>query len=379
MRILVITPYFYPHTGGSERYIEELYHAARQLDQSIKVDILTYNTDNAKKTQHYRGFTIYRVNCWEILRGQFALPNYVELIKLARRLKANRYDLVNSHTRFFDNSWWTPLLAKYLGAKSILTDHCADHPTHPNSLVSMVAKGVDYLVTPLIVRFYDRITVVSQATKNFIAKLGVKTATVIPGGINPQLFGKTTGNQMKQQLGIGKTDIVITFVGRMIPAKNPGLVVAAAQTITARFPHTMFVLAGDGDLLAKLKKAATAKIIFTGNLSRSKVINLLKASDILVHPSVHHEGLPSVILEAAAAGCAVIATNRGGVAELIKPKRTGIIIKPTQKSLQTAVIELVNNSRQRGKLASALRKLVIENYNWKSIAREYLNLLNQIR
>ena len=83
IKILLISPYFAPHIGGSQRYMEELYvHLSEQFPH-ISVDVLTYNTTDSKTIEKYRGITIYRVPCWEILPGQFALPNPIKLIALS--------------------------------------------------------------------------------------------------------------------------------------------------------------------------------------------------------------------------------------------------------------------------------------------------------
>lgn len=182
-RVLVVTPYFYPHVGGSEKYIEQLYGKLMEVDSNMEVDVLTYDTEKRGKFEEYKGFSVYRVGCWEILKGQFAIPNYFELIGLAWKLKPKKYDVVNSHTRFFDNSWWAWLLARYLGAKSLLTDHCAYHPVHKSWLVRMVAKAVDKVMIPVLGKMYDQVSVVSRATKSFLGKNGMKRSIeVVYGG-----------------------------------------------------------------------------------------------------------------------------------------------------------------------------------------------------
>src|SRR3990167_7935855 len=115
MRILVTTPYFYPHSGGSQNYIANLYSTLVKKHPEVKVDIVCYNTDKVSIRERYKNLNVYRVGCQEILPGQFALPNYLELLDLIKRLKKinGRYDIVNSHTRFFDNYLWGPILAKY--------------------------------------------------------------------------------------------------------------------------------------------------------------------------------------------------------------------------------------------------------------------------
>ena len=174
MRTLIISPFFHPHKGGSQKYIEELYSHLMKIDKSVKVDVICYNTTNSSKKGKYGHFQIYRVGCWQILPGQFALPNYAELIKtLYKLIRQNKYDFVVSNTRFFESSWWAPILAKIINTKSILIDHCAYHPVHTSKFVRIVAKYIDKIVSPLICRLYNRVIVTNEATLQFLRNIGV--------------------------------------------------------------------------------------------------------------------------------------------------------------------------------------------------------------
>jgi glycosyltransferase involved in cell wall biosynthesis len=368
MRILVITPYFYPHPGGSQRYIEELYGEVLRQHPDWEVDVLTYNTEKIVSQEKYRGMTIYRVGCIEFLRGQFALPNYFEIWRVLRKLKHRKYDVVNSHTRFFDNSWWAPLAAKYLGSKAVLTDHCAYHPAHKSGWVRKLAEGVDHVVIPLLSLMYNQVTVVSEATKRFLISHGMqREVQVVYGGVDP---GSYKGMNVNRD-----NEVVIGFVGRMIPAKGPQLVVEAAKKLLGRYPKLRFVFAGDGELLTKLKKDESERMVFLGALDREKVVQLMKEMDICVLPSTHHEGLPSVILEAGAAGCAVVTTDRGGVREVIEEGKTGVIIEATVADLINKLEKLINDKELRRKLGKGLQKKVVTDYSWQRISEQYVKVL----
>ena len=368
MRILVITPYFYPHFGGSQHYIEEIYSALMDDNPNVEVDVICYNTEKTKKEEKYRNLNIYRVDAIEILRGQFALANYLEIISLIKKLnQKHTYQVVNSHSRFFDCSWWTPYIAKYLGAKSVLTDHCAYHPTHKSWFISKIAKAVDKLLSPIISKKYDHITVVSKATQKFFKKLtGLNSKIIYPGSSNRNIKKINTDNKK----------LLISFVGRMIDSKKPHLVALAAQNITKQYPNTTFVFAGDGPLLPQLQQSNNPQIKFLGKLSHEKTQKLLEKTDILVHPSQHHEGLPLTLLEAGVANCAIAATDQGGTKEIIKDKQTGLIIDspPTVKNIETTLKKLIDDSVLRKNLSKNLKKQIKNNYQWSKSARQLIEL-----
>src|ERR1035437_404440 len=138
-KILVITPFFYPHIGGSERYIEELYLFLRKKHPEIAVDVLCYNTNNVSKQEDYQGMTIYRIPCWNLLKDQFSVSNPVALTHFLFNHK-NSYDLIHASTRFFESSWWAPFYAKLTRTRVVLTDHCAYYPTTGNWLINLVVR-----------------------------------------------------------------------------------------------------------------------------------------------------------------------------------------------------------------------------------------------
>ncbi len=350
MKILVLSPYFYPHIGGSERYIEELYGELVKQNPEVEVDVLTYNTENAEKLERYKNFNIYRVGCWEILPNQFVLPNYFELISLLKQLKKKNYSHVNAHTRFFDTAWWGWLAAKFFGAKSILTDHCASHPQHKNFIVRMVAKIVDRLAMPLLYKAYQQITVVSQATKDFWVKSvnQSKKIIVIPNSVDDSLLAK-------KQVSDHKTSV--RFVGRNVATKGAGIFDEVIKELKPKYPKVVFER--------------------ISGLSHDRVMRLLQQTNILVHPSIHHEGLPTIILEAGLAECAVVATNVGGTKELIKNGRSGILVEPSIAEVKFAVEKLLNEPSKAEKMGEELKQKVLKDYMWAKTADKYNKLLSK--
>lgn len=348
MKILVLTPYFYPHIGGSERYIEELYSELVKQNPEIEVDVLTYNTNGSKKSERHKNFNIYRVGCWEILPNQFALPNYFELIALLRQLKKKNYSYVNAHTRFFDTAWWGWLVAKFFGAKSVLTDHCASHPQHGSFIVRTIAKLIDSLAMSFLYKVYEQITVVSQATRDFwIEHVGqIKNIVVIPNSVNDSLAAVE---------GISGDEISVRFVGRNVAAKGAGIFDEVAKELKNKYP----------------------KVIFESinGLSHDEVMRLLQQTTILVHPSIHHEGLPTVILEAGLSGCAIIATDVGGTRELIKNEEFGFLVKPSVLEVKASVEKLLNKPSKAEEMGEKLRREVLKDYTWAKTAKKYNELL----
>ncbi len=384
MRVLLISSYFYPHQGGSQQYMEELYHNLMKIDSTVAVDVICYNTDKTKKVERYRGFTIYRIPCIQILPGQFALPNYFSLIWTIFKLsQKHSYNIVHSNTRFFDHSWWVPIVAKFLGSKAVLTDHCASHPIHPSQFLTFVIKLLDKFMTFITSRFYDLIMVTNNSTKDFVQSIGMNNPVVLYGGVDTEFFNPKKQDGIRLIPKIAKRfsdkEIVITFLGRMIETKGPHLLMESAKILVKQFHNIYFVFAGNGEMYKKLNNDVRLKNVYlTGSLNKKDVAKLLANTDIFVHPSIHHEGFPNAILEAGASGCAVIATDMGGTREIIEKGKTGILVVPDKDKLNKAIVELINNRKKMQNLGKNIRIKIVENYDWKKISCEFKNILNNL-
>lgn len=384
MKVLLISSYFYPHQGGSQQYMEELYHNLMKIDSLVQVDVVCYNTDKTKKVEQYRGFTIYRVPSVQILPGQFALPNYLSLIWTIFKLsQKHSYDIVHSNTRFFDHSWWAPIVARLLGAKAVLTDHCASHPVYPSKPLILFIKLLDKFTTSITSRFYDLVMVTNNSTKHFVQSIGMRNPVIIYGGVDTEFFNPRKRDKVRSIPNIEKRfsdrEIVITFLGRMIETKGPNLLMEAARALVKEYKHVYFIFAGNGGIYQKLNHGTQPeRVYFMGALNKEQVAKLLANTDIFVHPSIHHEGFPNAILEAGASGCAVIATDKGGTRELIINGNTGLLVKPSAKSLYTALVSLIENIGRRDELGDNLHKKIEKEFDWKNIAGEFKNVLDQI-
>src|ERR1035437_2354910 len=180
-KILVITPFFYPHIGGSERYMEELYLFLRKKHPEIAVDVLCYNTNQVLPKENYQGMTIHRIPCLNILKDQFSLPNPLALLQFLFKNK-NQYDLIHCSTRFFDSSWWAPFYAKFTKTSVILTDHCADYPTSGTWLINLVIRLLENTVVRFSLHFYDAVFAETKTTKHFLKQtFGIDSQVAYPG------------------------------------------------------------------------------------------------------------------------------------------------------------------------------------------------------
>jgi glycosyltransferase involved in cell wall biosynthesis len=364
-KILVITPFFYPHIGGSERYIEELYLFLRKKHPEIVVDVLCYNTNQTLRKENYQGMTIYRIPCLNILKDQFSLPNPLVLIQflLASR---NSYDLIHCSTRFFDSSWWAPFYAKLTKTRVVLTDHCAYYPTTGNWLINLVVKLFENTIVRLSLHFYSAVFAETKATKHFLRQnFGINSEVAYPG----------LSSNLQQPRAESKK-VMVVYVGRMIKSKGVEFLFDIAKENTA----VNFVFAGPGALVQVLKDKIQAKnfqnITILGGISREDTAKLLAEADIFAYPTWHSEGLPMALLEAGEKGVAVVATDTGAISELIDSER-GILVEPKDsQAFRDGLQKLIIDRELRLKLGKNLQEFTLHNFTWDNAASLVLEQLH---
>jgi glycosyltransferase involved in cell wall biosynthesis len=149
----------------------------------------------------------------------------------------------------------------------------------------------------------------------------------------------------------------------------------AARQVCDRFPKTRFVVVGEGPLRERLEAQArrlmlSENVIFTG--FREDVVALLKTFRGFVLPSLS-EGFPTVILYAMAASLPVVATNVGGIPEMVRDNITGLLAKPADAgSLAEAVCRLLVNPDTAAEMGRAGRRQVEMVFNLDKKIQETL-------
>ena len=162
---------------------------------------------------------------------------------------------------------------------------------------------------------------------------------------------------LRRELGIAPDVPLVGIVGRLCPIKNHYLFLKVAARIAAVRPDVRFLVVGDGELGSAIRARAdrldlSNRVIFAG--WRSDLAQVYGDLDVLVSCS-HNEGMPISLIEAMAAGCPVLATNVGGVPDLIDDHQTGLLVPDGDPSrLAATLLRLLQDGElARGLAASA--------------------------
>jgi len=170
------------------------------------------------------------------------------------------------------------------------------------------------------------------------------------------------------------TEPIIAMVGRLVEKKGHRVLLRAVQMLRRRRGSLMVAIAGDGPLRSELESLAeslgiSALVNFCGTLPAEQVQELLAASRVLAVPSVvaadgDRDGLPNVILEAAAIGTPVVASDICGIPEFVANRETGLLVPPEEpRRLADALATILDDPAAAQSMARAARRRVVAEYD----------------
>ena len=196
---------------------------------------------------------------------------------------------------------------------------------------------------------------------------GKRHVEMVPNGVEtPAAMTPESRAKVRAALPIPRHDaVVVLFVGRLAVQKNIPLLFEALRRFDAA-TRPVLLLAGSGPLRAELEQKAAelglaADAVFIGD--RTEVGEVMQASDLIVLPS-HDEGMSNVVLEAMAAGCAVVASDVGGNPEVIVDGESGLLFAAGDADALTERLRaLVADGRRRESIGRKARERIANNYS----------------
>ena len=174
----------------------------------------------------------------------------------------------------------------------------------------------------------------------------------------------------------------ILYVANLFPYKGHLDLVDAASAVAARFPKVRFLLAGREEGIGAQLRSRIEELGLRDQVSllgpRDDVAALMSAANLVVHPS-HEEGFSNTILEAMAAGKAVVATAVGGIPEAVVEGVTGTLVPPrSPERLAEAMLSLLENPSRARAMGEAGRKRVRDLFPAKKMVHEMETLYEEL-
>jgi glycosyltransferase involved in cell wall biosynthesis len=225
----------------------------------------------------------------------------------------------------------------------------------------------------------DRVVAVSRPLAEAALGLGVAKDRIdlVPNGIDRDAFQPRDREAARRELGLGNDKRIVLYVGNMLESKGALDLVRAFGEAGTLLAHARLVMLGGGkdfEACAQLVKSLGVDAQLLGPKPHSDVPQYLAAADVLALPS-WNEGMPNVVLEALASGRRVVATNVGGIPDIVTSDTLGILVPPKNPTELAGALERVLSSAGDPELISRS----LPNGDWEHSARAlYQSLLSAL-
>jgi glycosyltransferase involved in cell wall biosynthesis len=328
MRVTLVTETYFPQVNGVSRTLGQL--VRRLTDRGDLVQLVHPDYGEPALGEH------------DCLVRSVSLPFYKELAVLGH-VRARKVPVVSSfHTNFDQYSHHYRVgFARGTIWRYLRWFHARTVETYVPSLATIAdldAKGFERLV-------------------------------LWPRGVDATLFrpDRPGRERVRRTLGIEPDEVVVGYVSRIAAEKNVEYLGEVLAAVSSARPAARFLFVGDGPARADLERTMGSRASFVGYRTGEDLADHYAAADLFAFSSLT-ETFGNVVLEAMASALPVVALRAGGVADIVRPGETGMLIDPAAPSsaFTSAVIDLIDDHDRRRRTADAARAYAVSQ-SWDEI------------
>ena len=370
--------------GGIARHCEGL--AKALVQQNHQVHLFTLDFPGSPNYEEMNGIKVYRA------ATELGHPNFLTWVllfnhflekKMAEVSQSVEFDVMHVHD-------WLAAFAgisfkRYLQKPMVLTVHSTEigRAQGLHSADSFSIDGIEWWATYEA----DKVIACSQSMKNEICghfNLPWDKVDVIPNAIDATKYNSSVDRgSVRKRYGVGWGEKMILCVGRLVPQKGIEYFIRAIPSIASRYPEVKFIIVGEGwsrDFLEAEARSTRqrGKIRFTGFVSDKEVIDLMKSADVLIVPSVY-EPFGIVALEGMATGVPVVASQVGGLSEVIEHDRTGLFVYPkSPESIAWGIHRILSDPDHARWLTENAKDKLQKAYSWEAVAMKTVEVYRKL-
>lgn len=395
-RVLIMTSTFPPESGdGTPRFILDL---AKSLQPWMSVEILTPHSPGSKRADIVEGV--------DVKRFRYFFPSRAQILTSDSGLAAN-----------IRTSWAARLQSPFLIVAQVVAllrsvkrfrpavVNC--HWLVPQGLAAAVARTFVRFPIVLHVHAADAYLLRRIPLGGLIARFVVsRSAAVLADGshvrsVLDNLLGYQSGASLRP-MGVWSSqfemarhadgevpdtpDEFVLFVGRLVEKKGVEYLIRAMVSIRHPRPNMELVIIGDGPLRIDLvaladELALSAQVHFLGSQDHRVVAALMHKANVICVPSIvdsrgETEGMPTVVLEAMAAGARVVGSAVDGIPDVLRDVDNGWLVEPAdQQSLAAGILAALTHPE--GDVIAARGSKTAMRHDWRAVAEEYASVLQE--
>ncbi|MDE3111935.1 MAG: glycosyltransferase family 4 protein [Chloroflexota bacterium] len=364
MKIGIVSPYAYPRPGGANSYIREQYEQLRDLGHEVRIITAPWGDDPPARDVIQIGQAIAVPYNGSI--GRVTLSLRLEWL-VSRMLKREHFDVIHHHE---------PLVP-------FLSMQILDRAKCPNVATFHAFGGFSlsyWLGRPFGEHYMDKLDAriaVSTAAKHHVSRYFPGEYRIIPNGVDVDQFANA---RPFPEYRDGKVNIL--FVGRLEPRKGAMHLLRAYALLKPRYPNTRLIVCNWGPQLGNLRRFVRSQglgdVLFAGRVSDIDKARFYKTADIFCAPSTGQESFGIVLLEAMAAGRAVVASDIHGYKRVVQRNVSGLLVEPKEpEELAQAIARLIDDPALRDRLGAAGAERAKE-FDWEHVARQLVEVYEEV-
>jgi glycogen(starch) synthase len=361
-------------TGGAEWALVNLAPELKQCTGCVEVAVLhaPYTLQVQLESQ---GIPVHRLDIrdpWHIWPGVY---------RLKRLLRTRRFTIIHGHL-FFGALHASVAGTLSPGVTRVASFHNLGYASYPPK--TMKQHGRKWLERAAMGHLVDGCLAVSTAVAaHYSDHLGLRDVAVIPNAISQELVdeAKAPTRAPKDER---RPSPLIVMPGRFVPEKGHPVLLLAVSRLKTEFPGLELVLAGSGPTEEEARREAGRlgienRVRFMGNVARGALFEIERAADVVVLPSLY-EGLPLAVAEAMALGAPVVASDVGGLPELIADGVTGRLARAgSSDDLAAAIRSVLLDKPAAIEMADAARAYVADHFAPRTVAGQIQAFYDQVR
>jgi len=302
-----------------------------------------------------------------------------QLRALQKLVSTNHFDLLHSHSLLpqgYACSW----IARKTDLPHLTT-------SHGNDVFGLRDNGMYGNMKRAVLKAADAIIANSSATQGAITRQGAAASKIylIPSSANISPIKQVVAQRVKTQYKPSDGGPLIIFVGRLIEEKGVSDLIAAISIVAKSFPSVHCIILGEGQDRAKFEQQVSRfhlhkNISFLGWIAKDLITSFISAADIFIGPSKPNkmgwtEAQGLTFVEAMYAKTPIIATQIGGIPDMVKHLKTGILIPPNDaKAIAVNIEALLNNSGLARELTSNARSHYENTFSRAIVSHQHIAL-----
>jgi len=350
------------NVGGTARYITQL---ANELPKHDIETLVATGYVQGAEIEDASAASIKLVRIKSLGRSINPIKDYLANRQLQKVINEFKPDIIHSHT--FKAGFISRVRKQEVPVIHTFHGHLIDDPEF-SGMKSRIITAVERKLA----KNSAKLVTVGQRVADELAEtnVGVKAQYLnIPPGVKE--LSITPRMDALKNLGI--TDDgrpIIGWIARVTGVKNPMRALEVAHAI----PSAHFVMAGGGDLLEEVKEVAPSNVSVVG---WAKAEDLFGASDLILSTS-ENEGMPIALIEAQLAGKPVVATDVGGVSEVIANHETGLVTNKNAGSIAAALNSLILDTQKRTQMSTLATSRARALFSVEQMIKAHVSLYKSI-